>query len=163
MSVRCYYSSWARMLGLRGWVAEEPVHSPNRMTALVGKGVVPPVRVFLSHSRFGGSSRPEIRSSTIPIFHLLRFRSSSLMMTTSPLAKGVVWFMYFIRCRSLNPCKYSVVHLVHKVCLHLRRYLTLLHRSNSLRWCGSSSGSWFDLRNSSELAVSTDNCMSSST
>ena len=41
-------------------------------------------------SKFGSSSRPEIRSSTIPIFHLLRFRFSSLMMTTSPLAKGVV-------------------------------------------------------------------------
>ena len=108
-------------------------------------------------SKFGSSSRPEIRSSTIQIFHLLRFRSSSMMMITSPLAKGVVWFMCFIRCRSLNPCKYSVVHLVHKVCFRLRRYLALQRRSNSLRWCGSSSASWFDRRNESELAVSTDN------
>ena len=36
------------MSGLRGRVAEEPVHSPDRRTAPTGKGVVPPVRVFLS-------------------------------------------------------------------------------------------------------------------
>ena len=69
-----------------------------------------------------------------------------------------------IRCRSLNPRKYSVVHLVHKACLHLRRYLGLLYRSNSFWGCGSSSGSWFDRRNGSELLrVSMGNCMSSTT
>ena len=36
------------MSGLRGRVAEEPVHSPDRRTAPTGKDVVPPVRVFLS-------------------------------------------------------------------------------------------------------------------
>ena len=108
-------------------------------------------------------SHTEIRSSMIPIFYLLQFCSWSFTMTTSPLPKGVVWPLCFTRCCSLNPRKYSVVHLVYKACLHLCRYVALLHRSNSLRWCSSSSGSWFHRRNSSELGVSAGNCMTSLT
>ena len=107
-------------------------------------------------------SRPEISSSTIPIFHLLRFRSLSLMMATSPLARTMICPLCFIRCRSLSSCNYSVVHLDHKACLHFSRYFARQRRSTSSKWCGSSSGSWFDRRNNNELGVSTGSCMSSS-
>ena len=42
------HPSRARMSGLRGWGVEEPIHSPDHRTAPVGKGVVPPIQVFLS-------------------------------------------------------------------------------------------------------------------
>ena len=86
-------------------------------------------------------SRPEISSSTIYVFHLLRFRSSSLMMTTSPLARALVWPLCFIRCCSVNPRNYSLVHLDHKACLHFCRYFARLCRSTPPKWCGSSSSS----------------------
>ena len=107
-------------------------------------------------------SHPEISSSTIPIFHLLRFCSSSLMMATSPLARTMICPLCFIQCRSLSPHKYLVVHLDHKACLHFSRYFARLCRSTSSKWCGSSSGSWFDRRNNNELGISTSSCMSSS-
>ena len=107
-------------------------------------------------------SHPEISSSTIPIFHLLRFCSSSLMMATSPLARTMICPLCFIQCRSLSPHKYLVVHLDHKACLHFSRYFARQRRSTSSKWCGSSSGSWFDRRNNDELGVSIGSCMSSS-
>ena len=144
------------MSGLQGRVAEEPVHSPDRRTAPTGKGVVPPVRVFLSALEVSALEVSALEvSSRNQIFHDSNFP----LIAISFLDQW--WPPLLWPNASFDPCvssgvvlsillKYSVVHLVHKACLHLRRYLALLRWWNSLTWGGSSFGSWFDRRNSHE-------------
>ena len=89
-------------------------------------------------------SLPAIRSSMMPSFHLFRLRSSSLIITTSPLHKGVARPACFKLCRSRRATRYSRLHRFQSASLHVFRYLALLRRSTFSSLYGSRSGRWLD-------------------
>ena len=74
-------------------------------------------------------SRPWIRRSTAPIFHLPPLPSFPLIGITSSSFK-VASFVWWLRLwRSLGAFRYSIVHLFHRTSFHFHKYLARFLRS----------------------------------
>ena len=107
-------------------------------------------------------SAPLKSSIKIPNLHQFLFRSSPLMMTTSPFAKaGRFSFRHLMLYFSCNDSKYSPFHLFHALSLHFLTYVALFCRSPSNLLMSSFNLNVFS-PNAMVFEVKTKNCTSSS-
>ena len=108
-------------------------------------------------------SRPLNNSSTTPMGHWFRFRSSDLMITTSSTDELFGLVLCLSWCLSRKTLRYSVVQRRYIVSLVAFKNFARILKSWSSRQCASSSGKMLAFRNSKEVGVSVGNCGSSST
>ena len=124
------FERWFRWVKLGLRFGLDHLHRQLQRVQLLHFSLVLPLPT-LSLAALTMSSRPTIRFYTIPSFQVLRFRDSSLMITTSPTDRCGVCSPPQRRCLSRRPRRYSLVHLDHTASLQRRSYLALDRRSGS--------------------------------